>query len=179
MVLGVYSSAGRDHKGERARLPRATSSLDPSASLRPSHRRTIGRRPHHVLDRAAGLLVDCPREGREPASHTLPSPAGSDVSAAIEPLLLQAPRPRQSPRMGRSPERMGSRASPPGQIRGQGPSSSRMKPGAAGLSGWDEAFGAESSLTPLRGLRRGLARLKQATPLCRYRVRHGELVSSP
>ena len=28
MVLGVYSSAGRDHKGERARLPRATSSLD-------------------------------------------------------------------------------------------------------------------------------------------------------
>ena len=43
----------------------------------------------------------------------------------------------------------------PGQIRGQRPASSRMEPGAAGLSGRDEAFGAESSFQALRGHGRG------------------------
>ena len=43
----------------------------------------------------------------------------------------------------------------PGQIRGQRPASSRREPGAAGLSGRDEAFGAESSFQALRGHGRG------------------------
>ena len=42
-----------------------------------------------------------------------------------------------------------------GQIRGQRPAGSRMEPGAAGLSGRDEAFGAESSFQALRGHGRG------------------------
>ena len=55
----------------------------------------------------------------------------------------------------------------PGQIRGQRPPSSRMEPGAAGVSGRVEESGAESPFQPFRGLRRGLARAEQGqTPPC-------------
>ena len=138
-------------RARRPSRPRSASTWTPIRRAAPPPENPPRRRPDAC--RSHEKAPRRPEGGERGGLEALgrPRTVGNRLPRSSRPKPVPSRAPERADRVGRWAQGHPK----PGQIRGQRPSSSRMEPGAAGLSGRDEAFGAESSFQALRGHGRG------------------------